>query len=190
MISEVASISSGSSHAPPISCSSSFSSVISTSTAHAFRPSTPDDSIQDDEGAALSGNSTVAGPSAGTLQNILPGLHSRSYLSLLTINSGGSFKTRTRPALNMELDWLCRAIDNHPSLRSACILSSSVYAEQNRLAPPHRCLVLLLQRDRRDEIWLRLDRRPTSRVTLFLSGGDTPANDRVWMLRRLRQVCC
>jgi hypothetical protein len=102
-------------------------------------------------------------------------------LSLLTINTIHSLQTVVHPGevLHLTLDGLCHTIDNHPSLQTARILSTAVYVEPNALMAPHRCIVMHIERDARREIWLRLDRRPTSRIALVTRLGSTRANDQV-----------
>lgn len=86
---------------------------------------------------------------------------------------------RPDKVLHLALDGLCRTIDDHHSLQSARILSTSVYVEPNTRMAPHRCIVMHIEREGGRGIWLRLDRRPSSRIVLLTRFGSTRAIDQV-----------
>jgi hypothetical protein len=106
-------------------------------------------------------------------ESLFPAL--RSQLSLNTIHSTNT--VITDGVLEVSLGDLCRVIDDHLSLQKALIISTRTYVERRALVAPHRCLVLHLRRTGRDDIWLRLDRRPTGGASLMKGLGTTPAND-------------
>ncbi|KAF8311054.1 hypothetical protein DL93DRAFT_2083723 [Clavulina sp. PMI_390] len=83
--------------------------------------------------------------------------------------------------LNLSLDELCDVISQHRSLQAAEIVCTEGYAIRIG-AIMHRLLLLQLRRPRKKMVWLRLDRLRSTKVSNFsflLSGGSTPANDRV-----------
>ena len=102
--------------------------------------------------------------------------------TIMSVNSTISMRSVLEPGqvLPLTLDELCQTIDRHHSLQKARILSTYKYVQSNARMAPHRCIVMHIQRDGRKPIWLRLDRRPTSRVDLIAKFGTTRANDQVW----------
>lgn len=78
--------------------------------------------------------------------------------------------------LDLTLEGVCQYIDAHKSLQGAGIVRSRTFV-QKKLVAPHRYLVLELRRDGRKPVWLRLERKPTSRSDLASGRGRTPAND-------------
>ena len=84
--------------------------------------------------------------------------------------------------IERSLEHLCTFIDDHRSMRGAEIVNSRTYVERKIIAP-HRCVVLELHKEGRKNIWLRLERKPTTRAALVLGMGKTPANDVVNMTR-------
>ena len=102
--------------------------------------------------------------------------------TLMSVGSAISAVSVLQPGevSRLTLDELCQTIDDHNSLQKARILSTYSYVQINARMAPHRCIVMHLERDGRKPIWLRLDRRPTSRVDLIAKFGTTRANDQVW----------
>ena len=79
----------------------------------------------------------------------------------------------------LSVSQLCDVVKQHRSLRRAEILSTECYTESTGRVV-HRFLVLELHREGRQDIWLRLDRRPGSSVPrLLLKAGTVPAKDTV-----------
>lgn len=81
--------------------------------------------------------------------------------------------------LDISLLDLCDKIRHYHSLHRSTILSASTYVERRSLLAPHRFVVLCLHRTGKRDVWMRLDRKPTSRTDLAAGFGITPANDRV-----------
>jgi len=71
---------------------------------------------------------------------------------------------------------LVKLIDEYDSLQSGEIISSEGYREHT---PTHRFLVLELQRDQKKSIWVRLERRPSSRRGLVRRLGSVLTDDTV-----------
>jgi hypothetical protein len=64
--------------------------------------------------------------------------------------------------LRLALDELCQTINGHHSLQEARILSMQECVQLNVHMPPHRYIVVHIERDRGAPIWLRLDRHGES----------------------------
>lgn len=78
-------------------------------------------------------------------------------------------------------------IKRHRSLQEARIIRVDSY--QNSVIPYHRFIILQLEREGREQIWLRIDRRRDKTWSLLnfaLNAGKSPANDRV---SRCSRVC-
>lgn len=56
-----------------------------------------------------------------------------------------------------------------------------------RVTVPHRFLLIQLRLEG-DELWLKLERRPESKISLLLGFGRTTAKDQVW--RSLLAIAC
>lgn len=81
----------------------------------------------------------------------------------------------------ISLERLCGVIGEHRSMRQAEIVTAEGYKEWTGRVL-HRFLVLELRRPERKTIWLRIDRRRATEVSVlrFLaSRASTPANDTV-----------
>lgn len=78
--------------------------------------------------------------------------------------------------MSLSIERLCTFIDTYRSMQGAVIVRSCTFVEEKRGAP-HRCLVLELRRPGRKDLWLRLERKPTSRAALISGKGKTPSND-------------
>lgn len=90
---------------------------------------------------------------------------------------------------SLSLKALCGLIDDHPSLKSATIVTTSCYS-QFTVGVKHRFVVLEVARPGRKKLWLRLDRRTdrlTGLIQFALNLGETPANDVV--RSRIRTTC-
>lgn len=91
----------------------------------------------------------------------------------------------------MELDKLVNLIKDHRSLRRAEIVSTEGYKESpNGIL--HRFLILKLRREKKDPVWLRLDRRMhpnTGRTAFLLASGESPAYDTVRCAASLDGFC-
>lgn len=130
--------------------------------------------------------SSIYGPSFSPSASPLSRTMSR--LSLVTKVSKDTFLNRD-PALadpTIPLHILLDVIKRHRSLQEARIVQADSY--RNSGPAQHRFIVLQLERDGRDQIWLRIDRRRDRKRSLLnfaINGGTTPANDRVSYLRRL-----
>jgi hypothetical protein len=112
----------------------------------------------------------------------------RSRLSRLRVFSAASENSVDQyGAVVLSLPQLCDVIDRHRSLQRAEIVSTEGYVERLG-AITHRFLVLLLRRQGRKPVYLRLDRRlgrNTSTFHLLRSNGSTPANDVVGVFAEL-----
>lgn len=82
----------------------------------------------------------------------------------------------TDMVMNLSLERLCTFIDNHQSLQRASIVQSRTFVEKKRFAP-HRFIILELHRYGRKNVWIRLERKPTSPGALVSGKGRTPSND-------------
>lgn len=80
--------------------------------------------------------------------------------------------------MNLSHERLCTFIDNHRSMQGAEIVRSCTFVEKKHVAP-HRCALLELHRPGRKNIWVRLERKPTSGAALVSGKGKTPSNDLV-----------
>jgi hypothetical protein len=98
---------------------------------------------------------------------------------------GSSSKPRTsrKPLVKeasreISLPVFCQIIDVQPWLRTVLIMSTSVHVERRVSLAPHRCLVLHLRKESREDIWLRIG-RPTLRGgwSLLRKSNDTSAYD-------------
>lgn len=75
---------------------------------------------------------------------------------------------------------LLDVIKRHPSLQDARIVQADSYRRAK--LPRHRFIILQLEREGRDQIWLRIDRRRDKTrgfANFALNAGTSPANDRV-----------
>lgn len=112
----------------------------------------------------------------------------RSMLPMQTVLSPRDSLT---PHLNtngvtMPLATLCDLIAQCASLERAQILSVECYKEWSKYGVLHRFLVFHLRRPGRSDVWLRLDRKAITGVSiqkLIRSRGRTEAND---VVRRIR----
>lgn len=113
-----------------------------------------------------------------------------SRLSLATKVSKDTFLNRD-PALvdpTIPLHILLDVIKRHRSLQEARIVQADSYRSSG--PAQHRFIVLQLEREAREQIWLRIDRQRDMKRSLLnfaLNVGTTPANDRVSYSRRLRK---
>ena len=98
-----------------------------------------------------------------------PGYSSASLPSVNTI-------VETGIVMNLSHERLCIFIDHHRSMQGAEIVTSCTFVEKKRVAP-HRCILLKLHRRGRKNIWVRLERKPTSGAALVSGKGRTPSND-------------
>ena len=98
--------------------------------------------------------------------------HSRSDASLVSINT----VVETGVVMNLPHERLCTFIDTHRSMQGAEIVRSCTFVEKKRVAP-HRCILLELHRPGRKNIWVRLERKPTSGAALVSGKGKTSSND-------------
>lgn len=79
----------------------------------------------------------------------------------------------------------CDLIDQCASLERVKILSVECYRERSKFGVLHRALILHLRRSGRSDVWLRIDRLRSEKVSipaLAFRGGKTEAND---VVRRL-----
>lgn len=94
----------------------------------------------------------------------------------------------------------CDLIDQCASLERAKILAVECYKERSKLGVLHRTLIFHLRRSGRSDVWLRIDRLRSDKVSipaLALRGGKTEANDvvcvtsssgiHIWLIPVLRQ---
>lgn len=75
---------------------------------------------------------------------------------------------------------LLEVIKHHRSLQDSCIIRVDSFLRGGPLR--HRFIILQLEREGRELIWLRIDRRRDKRRNLLkfaMGAGTTPANDRV-----------
>ena len=82
----------------------------------------------------------------------------------------------------LNLTELCDVINQHRSLQNASIVSAEGYCRSiGRTGIVHRFIVLELERDGRQRIWLRIDRRRgnESPVMFIARVATSPANDEV-----------
>jgi hypothetical protein len=111
----------------------------------------------------------------------LGGAAARSSESLLS-NFSSALKAHTfekvEGVMEISLYDLCDKIRQYHSLRQATILSASTYIQRRPIAP-HRFVILCLRRTGKENVWIRLDRKPTNRIGLLAGFGVTRANDRV-----------
>jgi hypothetical protein len=112
----------------------------------------------------------------------LGGAAARSFTSLrssltseFTVHSVGG-------TMDVSLSDLCNKIKYYHFLRLATIVSASTYVQRRSLIAPHRFVILCLHRNGKENVWIRLDRMPTSRNDLVTGLGVTDANDRVHSL--------
>lgn len=120
-----------------------------------------------------------------TRQNT-PGGSARSRNDMYSVRNAGDVSSASIPSINtvIEVDVvmhlsherLCTFIDTHRSMQGAEIVRSCTFVEKKRVAP-HRCILLELHRPGRKKIWVRLERKPTSRAALVSGKGKTPSND-------------
>lgn len=80
--------------------------------------------------------------------------------------------------VDVSLVELRQLIDDYGSMQRATIVRSRTFVEKRRFAP-HRCLIVDLYRPGRKDLWLRLERKPTSAKDLQKGSGRTPSNDMV-----------
>lgn len=114
--------------------------------------------------------------------------HSLSLRRSQSIISAGTLLPRIG-VLNLSLLQLTELIEEHRSLQCADILSCEGYIQRIG-AVKHRFVVLELVRRERKPVWLRLDRRRSTKVSAlqFLrSAASTPSNDTVSTLVRYGQ---
>ena len=80
----------------------------------------------------------------------------------------------------LSLASFCDLIKERECVRRAPIISTECFAERG-LGAFHQFILIRLGREGQDDIWMRLDRRATSkrRLILQLSMGKTPAEDTV-----------
>lgn len=105
--------------------------------------------------------------------SLQPVSRSPTYGTVSTVVSYG--------VLELELSELCRLILTRASLARAEIVSAECYAQRTGIVT-HRFLILHLKRDRRKDMWLRMDRRAKGDVSLMellWSSGQTQAKDEV-----------
>ena len=112
-----------------------------------------------------------------------PGWVSRN-VSLTSLRSSLSTDTFLNHGSNhtINLTELCDAINRHRSLQNASIVSAEGYCRSiGRTGIVHRFIVLELERDGRQRIWLRIDRQRgrVSPITFIARIGTSPANDQV-----------
>jgi len=99
----------------------------------------------------------------------------RSSLSMDTFLTHGSNHT-------LNLTELCDVINRHRSLQNASIVSAEGYRRSiGRTGIVHRFIVLELERDGRQRIWLRIDRQRgrESPIIFIARVATSPANDQV-----------
>ena len=80
----------------------------------------------------------------------------------------------------MNLSLLCDYIRDHKSLSNASILEASTYTQRTSFIVKHRFLLLLLRRQGKKDVWLRLDRLRSDEKDLMgfvAAGGQVNAND-------------
>lgn len=85
------------------------------------------------------------------------------------------------PKHTLKFNALCDVIHRHRSLQHARIISAEGYKTTNGVVV-HRYLVLELERDGRQPIWLRIDRRIAENenpIRFLVTGGRSSANDEV-----------
>lgn len=138
---------------------------------------------------------------AQALQN-LPSTHGLSFslssapprsraMSTTSLTSGFSSDTflnhdPNQPDPTISLRTVLDVIKRHRSLQEARIIRVDSY--QNSAIPYHRFIILQLEREGREQIWLRIDRRRDKTWSLLnfaLNAGTSPANDRVSRCRRV-----
>ena len=113
-----------------------------------------------------------------------PGWVSRNF-SLTSLGSSLSTDTfLTHGGLNhtLNLTELCDVINRHRSLQNASIVSAEGYCRSiGRTGIVHRFIVLELERDGRQRIWLRIDRQRgrESPIIFIARVATSPANDQV-----------
>ena len=105
-------------------------------------------------------------------------------LSLTSLGSSLSTDTFLTRGLNhtLNLTELCDVINRHRSLQNASIVSAEGYCRSiGRTRIVHRFIVLELERDGRQRIWLRIDRqRGRENPIMFIARiATSPANDQV-----------
>lgn len=92
--------------------------------------------------------------------------------------------------LSMHLPLLCDYIRDHKSLSNATILSASTYTQRTSIIVKHRFLILHLRRNKKTDIWLRLDRLRSRELAAFsfvIAGGEVGANDIVSLVSKCRE---
>lgn len=98
-----------------------------------------------------------------------------------SLSSAGTFLT-AEGGYSGQLGHLIQLINGHTALLRATITSTECYSNSILIGATHEFLILELERAGKKTIWLRLDRRRDTSITmpqLFLSRGSTPANDTV-----------
>ena len=112
-----------------------------------------------------------------------PGWVSQNF-SLTSLGSSLSTDTFLTHGSNhtLNLTELCDVINQHRSLQNASIVSAEGYCQSiGRTGVVHRFIVLELERDGRQRIWLRIDRRRggESPIMFVARVATSPANDQV-----------
>lgn len=105
-----------------------------------------------------------------------------SRISFRSVFSTDSFLVQYPEPVDptISLHSLLDVIKRHRSLQDARIVRVDSY--RNSGPAQHRFIVLQLEREGRQQIWLRIDRRRDKGQSLLLfaiNGGTSPANDRV-----------
>lgn len=131
-------------------------------------------------------------PSASLLSRTL------SRVSLISAITTDTFLNRdtTREDPTIPLRTLLDIIKRHRSLQDARIVQVDSYRRPK--LPRHRFTVMQLEREGRDQIWLRIDRRRDKRrsfLNFAINAGTSPANDRVsqwkkWSTWPLELILC
>lgn len=107
--------------------------------------------------------------------------------SMLTMQTSPSAIDSLAPHLNasgvtLPLTTLCNLIAQCASLERAQIISVECYKEWSKYGVLHRFLIFHLRRPERSDVWLRVDRKAITGVSIpkFIRGrGRTEANDTV-----------
>lgn len=111
-----------------------------------------------------------------------------SRISILSIFSRDTFLSSNSDRVDqtISLRTLLDVIKRHRSLQEARIIQVDSY--RNYGPAHHRFIVLQLEREGREQIWLRIDRRRDKRRSVLnftIDAGTSPANDRVSRCRHI-----
>ena len=115
------------------------------------------------------------------------GRTTRFKSDIYRVRNGAEISSTSIPSINTVIEAdivmhlsherLCTFIDAHQSMQGAEIVRSCTFVEKKKRLTPHRCLLLELDRPGRKNMWVRLERKPTSGAALVFGKGKTPSND-------------